>query len=119
MSKEQRELEEIKRGIEIEEKTSLKGKEIKCYWCEKEIRDAELYPDVTKKYVPKTAFILDDYFFMCVQHGTIFCEFHAKNYDKKEIKADEAPRCPNLPRIDCIYEKRIINLEEVKENDIH
>jgi len=48
-----------------------------------------------------------DHYYRCIIHKTIFCDFCARNSNKKEIERCDAPKCKQslIDRQDCIYEK--------------
>lgn len=66
---------------------------LKCSWCGDTISNEN-----------------EDHFYFCDYHNCAFCDYCAKNYYKKEIPRNEAPKC-KMSLIDgheCIYQRKEI-----------
>lgn len=70
-------MKERKRNINAEKVESIKDKKVLCCgWCKEDVK--------SQGY---------DFYYICEQHKTVFCENCAKNFEQKAINKRDSPNC--------------------------
>lgn len=69
--------------------------------------------------------IIDDHYFQCRYHQTIFCDSCVKNKYQPQFKRSDSAHCSFIDKVrsknmkdDCIYEMKNINIPPIKKSKL-